>query len=326
MYDLDYWRAASNQILSSAEEETISELKRRPFDADLRKRVAEIYSTRRPYQARDWKVVDYNLVKFSFSKENSRHPTLVGDNGYFVVLGSAATFGSASQLNYGELLAQRTGLNCINLGMAGGGPEHYLENMSDEFWDICCHAKFVVLEFMSPSSVSNSQFTIFGSSVPGGRSFDPQNLDAARTVYRELAQDGQWEELRDRAGENGAIYQQKMEEIVARISAPVIGLWLSRRAPDQCSFDKPGDAVKLTHQFPQLLDSNLFANLRKIFPEPCISATDRGESFALDRFSLMPTAWWNDKTTQNYYPSPGMHIETADRLEEHLKLHFPHLY
>lgn len=328
MYDLDYWRAAAKNIISPSEQEIIFELKKRPFDADLRKRVAEIYSTRRPYQARDWQVVDYNLVKFPFSTENSRHPTLVGSDHYFVLFGSAATFGSASPLNYGELLARRAGLNCINVGMAGGGPEHYLKNMSDEFWDICCHAKFVVVEFMSPSSVSNSQFTIFGDSIPGRsfNSFDPHNLEAARAIYRELAQNGQWEELRDRARESAAIYQKQMEEIVARISAPVIGLWLSRRSPEQHSHDNPGSAIILTHQFPQLFNSNLFIEIQKIFHNTCISNTNRGESFALDRFSMMPTTWWNGKTTQNYYPSPGMHIDTADNLEKYIKLHFPHLF
>lgn len=314
----EYWKDAARPVMTPEHESVIRQLSLYPFSPPLRERVDHIYRQYHPYQARDWRIVDYKLVKYPFATHNSRGPTLLPTDDFFVVIGSAATLGSASQLTYGELLARRLGLSCINLGMAGAGPEYFVRNLKQEFWDIAARARFVIVEVMSTTSTSNSTFGVFADLPPEHAGFHAQRLAEARSHYVELARNGERDKLKDFARENTENYLGWLKELKSRIGAPVFGLWFSRRAPLSLDLEKPGQHLLLTQQFPQLVDAAAFRRIAEVLPDMCLAVTDNGMSFAFDRFSQMPTTWWNGEPTQNYYPSPAMHNDAARHLQQFL--------
>lgn len=302
------------------EEGLVKSLLLRPQDSRLRGELQNIYRKRGgPYQLRDWTILDYNIHKYSFIDRYYRGQRNFKSNAYFVVLGSAASFGATSSITYSELISLRHGIHCVNLGQAGAGFEFYLSNMNAEFSKVLDNAEFVIIEIMSPRSLSNSRFKLSDGLASAFDMQDGGKLVRPLELYNRMINDGAWDMFYQYMAENNAIYLSQMQETLARLRVPSFLLWFSRANPRERYFQSEKDWKTKAQVFPHFVDSEMFEAITEVSNgNICVAQTSRGESVALDRFSGLLTSWWQGRHTQSYYPSPGMHADAANHLEDFL--------
>jgi len=74
---------------------------------------------------------------------------------YFCCLGAAQTFGRYCQSPFAHLLSQKLGVGALNFGIPGASPTYFL---NDKLLKYANQAEFVIVQFLSARSCSNSLF------------------------------------------------------------------------------------------------------------------------------------------------------------------------
>jgi hypothetical protein len=268
------------------------------------------------YQNEGLQIVDYQLFQLEGCDEHFRGPRMaLEERKYIAFVGAAQTFGTFCRHPFPDLVVERTGLAGLNLGIGGAGPHRFLQDP-------------VLMKFINGSRLAIVQ-VLSGRSAPNSLIRSPQGTNSAvrldrptdpprwsEYIWQELLNELPRDRLLDLIAETRDQWATSMRELLSAITVPKILLWMSSRPPD---YTPRFDSVwSLLGEFPQFVDR---AALQKIIPlaDSFVDATcSRGYPQRLfDKYKGSPTSikrpdgdWWEN----TYYPSPEMHVETADRL------------
>lgn len=286
------------------------------------------------YQARDWRSHDYDLTLIRGVSYPIRGPVpdVLEDGRYFVVLGSAASFGARAHRPYGQRLADKIGMPCLNLSKSGIGPEWLLARYETNYAQWIEGAAFVVVEATSARSVSNSAYEM----LPDGTKARTRNGPSGEVVkinreIRDLYLNGKAEDASALITESLNNYETLTRRLVDKISCPTALIYLSRRDPGNVNrrnlHRKPrAEAKQFLSSHPHYVDRTALRRIAKSV-EVVECVTDSGlPSRAVNRFTGASEMWHridpngNVKgdpiESQTYYPSDDMHADACAALLE----------
>jgi hypothetical protein len=140
------------------------------------------------YQKRDYEIIDYELFQLEGIGRPFRgpRPAVLEPGRYAAFVGAAQTFGCYTPKPFPRLLGEALGIETFNLGVAGAGPEFFLQRRN--ILALAQQARFVVLQVMSGRSVSNSVFDSNGGMELLRNRFTGEQLGAAPS-YAALLRD-----------------------------------------------------------------------------------------------------------------------------------------
>jgi hypothetical protein len=270
------------------------------------------------YQKRDWEIVDYQEYRLTWTfSARGPAPRSLKRNQYFACVGAAQTFGCFCTDPYPRLLHQQTGLEALNLGAAGAGPQFFVRN--PRLIARMNKARFVILQVMSGRSEDNSVFLSHGSEWLQRRS-DRVKM-SAEEAYRQLLQQGDEALVRKVLSETSANWVASYRQLLRAIKPPVILFWFSQRTPD---YTEQFDSVHaLLGEFPQLITRPELEEITPLADQYVECVTQRGMPQLLrSRFTGEPVAVHYDRSGDApyadqynpYYPSPEMQVDAANAL------------
>ncbi len=282
------------------------------------------------YQETDRAVIDYELYDLADVHSNLRGPDPSRWNGneFIVCAGAAQTFGRFAPRPFPTQLAETLRAPVYNLGFAGGGPFYFLKNQ--RLLEFMNRAGTCVLQVMSGRSVSNSVFEVTGMGGTvvsrGRRGVERPRL--AQDAYRSLLQECDESRVREIVAETRQNWVNEMIELLDKISCPTVLLWFSTRSPEYETSYR--DVGRLFGQFPQLVNSEMMAQVARHADRYVQAITDRGlphllrnkttgqpeTVFSKERFPNRPD---DLRDKNNYYPSQEMHDDAAKALASVLR-------
>lgn len=289
------------------------------------------------YQARDYEVVDYQMSELPGTRLFFRGPisSQLAAGNYFTCIGAAQTLGCFCPDPYPSLLEQELGIEALNLGYGGAGPEFFLRH--PELIDYINRGKFAVVQVMSGRSQSNSLFDSGGLEYLVRRS-DGARIGAnaaytelingspllqglpPRRVGRFLARTLNRPRLQKVVEETRQNWVKCFKELLGAIRVPTVLFWFSKRQPNYTA--DPRTVNGLFGEFPQLVTAQMVEAIRSLGPAYVECVTRRGSpqplvsrftgepvtvSPANDRPDLGKVVWKENL----YYPSPEMHQDGA---------------
>ena len=295
------------------------------------------------YQERDYEVVDYRMAELTHTGLRFRGPVEVDSRvGYFACIGAAQTFGCFVDRPYPTLLSNQLGLPVLNLGYGGAGPEFFADQTSLHAY--LNQASFVVLQVMSGRSQSNSLYECGGLEYATRRS-DGRRMGAQRAIaeamlpgpahlagkripsrLRRLLPDSE-AAVRSRTepliSEIREAWVESHRRLLARLTAPVVLFWFSKRSTDYGQ--TYSDVAGVFGQFPQMVNTEMIDAIRPLCHSYVECISERGSPQPLkSRFTGEPVEVdpANDRadlgfgtwTHNRYYPSPEMHEDAAESL------------
>jgi|SRR5215831_2353592 len=270
------------------------------------------------YQDEDAHLLNYGLVEvpsLSAWGRSFRGPLPAGDD-FIAFVGAAQTFGRLCADPFPALISKELGVEVLNLGQGGAGPELFLR---DEFLSAAEGASLTVVQVMSARSQSTKHFRSDVGLMAGRRIADGKPM-VAEEFFEQLRRDspGQISQV---VAEFQRCY---IESMVALISAfqprPVVLFWVSVQPPPGQVMTS-GSADDILGEFPQLVSADMIERIRphatayvecvtsEGLPRPIVDAAGKPSSFILDyRLSDRRTY---EVRCDSYYPSPQMHTTAA---------------
>ncbi len=270
------------------------------------------------YQDRDIDIIDYQLWNLTGVPRKLRGPAppSLAEGEYITCVGAAQTFGCYSEKPFPALLQEALGIPVLNFGVAGAGPslftrQHFLDHING--------GKLVVLQVLSGRSTGNSLFQPVNSGEMLNRRSDGVELGAA-PMYAQLLQSKSRDEVEAVIRETRENWLREFNELINRITKPVILAWFSVRSPD---YRESYSSVEcLFGKFPQLVNREMIDRIRPRvdryveyvsdagLPQPLVSkATGKPITIKM-RADLSD----REKKVNDYYPSPEMHRGLATSL------------
>lgn len=277
------------------------------------------------YQEPDWHVVDYEAYCLDDRIiDPSRHralrirgprPTRL-DDGYFVCLGAAQTFGRFCARPFPTLLHDRLKLDVLNISHGGAGPSFFCRNNA-ALLEYVNSARFVVVQVMSGRSEGNSLYASDGVGHYTRRA-DGASIGCDQ-AFTELLRSDQPGLLQRIVAETRASWCESYLNLLGAIRVPKVLLWFSTRTPEYRQRD---DTLHdLFGAFPQLVTREMLSRIGGASDRVVEVVTKKGLPHILtDRFTGRPTTVVDEWTagrwdTNWYYPSPEMHDDAANALE-----------
>jgi LPS sulfotransferase NodH len=257
---------------------------------------------------------DYELCQIpGLGTRYYRGPAVDTREPYLAFVGAAQTFGRFASAPFPSLLGRRLGIPVLNLGVGGAGPRHF--NTSG-YLSLLNQAEAVIIQILSGRSSSNSLFDNSASGGLRGRtsfSSEPMRAEeffarAATTYSREI--------LERIVAETRDDYTEQFIDFINKISVPRILLWLSTRAPAyREDYDRPPYGI--LGSFPQLVNSRMVAEIAAFCDDyvECITAAGLPQTLWPGDCSIVGAVANNGALENRYYPSPEMHVATADALQ-----------
>ena len=293
------------------------------------------------YQARDIEVVDYQMTELGDTGLMFRgpFPEKLSSGEYFSCIGAAQTLGCFVENPFPNLLAQEIGLEPLNLGYGGAGPEFFEKH--DKLIETINGGQFLIAQVMSGRSQSNSVFNTGGLEYVTHRASGKQlgaadawkevllgseklrSLPPSRITHaiaRRLASP----HLRSLVGETRSNWAESSRSLFNKVSVPIILFWFSKRTPAY-----PQDFTtqpRLFGEFPHLINETVLSQVKPDADHYVECVTDRGspqplfsrhtgEPITVDPTNDRPDLSHGEKWTHNlYYPSPEMHEDAAQAL------------
>ena len=269
------------------------------------------------YQDRDWDIVDYQLWHLEGIPRPFRGPRPLNDgNNGIVCVGAAQTFGCYTDRPFPLLVQEAMGMSVLNMGVAGAG--HLFFTSRHRFLERINRAKLAVIQVMSGRSESNSLFASDGGEMLTKRS-DQAKIGAA-PAYRELLKHSSPEVVKNIIHETRHNWIRHYLELFQMIEIPKILFWFSERKED---FERNYSNVHAFFgQFPQLVRSDWIDEITPYVDEYVSCVSSRGMPQQLiNRFTgkkgfinKRSDLGGGKKLTNDYYPSPEMHIDAAQVL------------
>ena len=269
------------------------------------------------YQEEDAHLLDYGLVRVPSldSWGRSFRGPLPTRTGFIAFLGAAQTFGRLCATPFPSLASKELGVEALNLGQGGAGPELFLR---DEFLAATEGASLVVVQVMSARSQSTKHFRSDVGLMAGRRVADNKPM-VAEEFFEELYRDSP-HQIPEVVAEFQRCYTESMVSLIdAMKPRAVVLLWFSVRPPGPVA--TTGSPDVLLGEFPQLVSTDMIERIRphatayvecvtsEGLPRPILNAAGRQSSFVLDyRLSNRKT---HEVQHDSYYPSPQMHATAA---------------
>jgi hypothetical protein len=273
------------------------------------------------YQEHDWDVVKYDLYYLEdfYRPLRGPRPPSLESGAYFTSIGAAQTFGRFVARPFPLLLAERLGAGSLNLGTAGAGPRFFVEH--PELLRYANAGAFAIIQVMSARSEDNSLFS------SGGRELLTRRGDGvtvgAEPAYQGLLAVHPAEYVRHVVEETRRNWLASFRALLATIRVPRVVLWFSERDPDyQERYD---DVYTLFGKFPQLVNSRMLEEVRARADHYVECISSRGMPQLLrSRFTGLPSGTvvgradlgWDTSGYNRYYPSPEMHEDAAEALQD----------
>lgn len=306
------------------------------------------------YVIRDWEVVDYACYELEGTGLWFRGPApgRLEAGRYFTAIGAAQTFGCFCPRPYPALLAERLGVEGLNLGYSGAGPAFFLRRPA--LLDYVNRGAFCIVQVMSGRSTSNSLLENEDGLAYGRRRSDGAVVTAegafGELLARELARFPVRDErfravllagtglplpaVRRVVREAQRNWVRDFRALMDAITVPKVLLWFSMRRPFYVPRYHRRAAV--FGSYPQLVNASMVRRVRALadryvecvsrrgLPQPLVSRftgepvtvdlrTDRKQG-AIDQGASGPlyTGTWR---SNRYYPTPEMQEDAAYALE-----------
>lgn len=304
------------------------------------------------YVLRDWEVIDYECFELEDTGLWFRGPApRLQEGAYFTALGAAQTFGCFTPQPYPRLVAERLGIEALNLGYSGAGPRFFLRHRA--LLEHINRGRFCVVQVLSARSTSNSLLDNSAGLAYGQRRVDGLTV-TAEEVFDDLVQ-AQVERLpfgtprmkrgvlrltslplpavRRVALESRRDWLDSYRELMAAITVPKVLLWFSTRVPDYTP--RYHRSTHLLNAYPHLVDRAMVSEVAhqadayvectstRGFPQPLVSRftnrptiVDLRDDKKTDTIAGIanPTLYSGVWTKNEYYPSPDMHEDAAATL------------
>jgi hypothetical protein len=270
------------------------------------------------YQRDDNNIVDYQLWQMGDQKLRGPEPDFTKP--YFAAIGAAQVFGRFGAKPFPALLAERIGMQALNLGMSGAGPSFFLQR--DELIEAANRAQFVIVQLMSGRSVSNSRAVLANNQGVMWPRADPEGPALfAEDIYRDFVQTLSAAELAELRAESREIYVAETQALLERIERPKILLYWSKRPVDYD--DGLGDLASYWGDFPHFVNRDVIDMLAPFADHYVEVVGNRGLPQPLfHRETGAPVLMWPEERFPNvhlrehnhYYPSPEMNADAAEAL------------
>lgn len=279
------------------------------------------------YQVTDWQVADYQLycLDEALLDRQTNTPILLrgpkpeslnkGD--YFVCIGAAQTFGRFCEKPYPILLQNRLEISALNISRGGAGPSFFSKD-NEKLLEYCNNSQFVIIQVLSGRSESNSLFESKGLGTYINRS-DGTSIGCDE-AFKELIANYDTTRVQEIVTETRANWIEHYRELLDHIHVPKILFWFSTRKPNYT--ERYNDVYKLFGEYPQLINFAMVDQIKAHSNQYVQCTSRRGLSHLLiNRFTGQPTTvedkWGGGIWERNwYYPSPEMHIDAANQLED----------
>ena len=276
------------------------------------------------YQQRDKEIIDYQMFELPGVRPHPgdgmfRGPRPSSDT-YIACVGAAQTFGCFCEDPFPVLLAQRLGVETLNLGSGGAAPTFH--NSNSALMGYINNARLVIVQVLSGRSQSNSMFRLTHHGMEGERVSDGLRM-TAEEFFEELLKSAP-ESVPQIVRETRQNYVRDMCRLLQDIAPPKILFWFSVRTPEyaeECALP----VWKLWGAFPQFINREMIDQIKTYANEYVECVTDRGLPQPLvtrDGKPAQVTHSYNlvkEKVTvesyNRYYPSPEMHQDAANLLE-----------
>jgi len=290
------------------------------------------------YQDCDIDIVDYQQFTLPGCPVAFRGPRIdpfaAEEGSFFTCIGAAQTYGRLVERPFPNILAERTGLDPLNLSVGGAGPGFFLQHPS--LVEAMNRGRFVILQCMSARQESNSRFTADGyvEYLKDTRTGD--TIDSVSAWSRIL--DEEPDEAPRYLEETRESWLASSRKLVESIDVPVIFFWFSTRETDlTIDWDSirsrqntrpTSERVELIYgKFPHLVDRPTADRAAALCDATAHCVSDRGTgAVLLNRHTGKPIepdvyvkkgleyqAIWSGRNL--YYPSTEMHEDAAATLQ-----------
>ena len=254
--------------------------------------------------------VDYELCKLeALGEREFRGPPVDLGRPFIAFVGAAQTFGRFVSKPFPTLLGESLGAPVLNLGVGGAGPAFFDR---PRYLDILNRAEAVVFQVMSGRSASCSLFNNAGSGGLTGTTPLAPGPIRAEAFLALAAEKLSRREFETTIAEMRADYVARFLGLLAKVKAPRILLWLSKRRPAyRETYDAGLQAV--LGDFPQLVNERMVAEIAAHCDEYVECASTSGVPHKLWRADkpIEGAHLRGERLVNLYYPSPEMHAEAA---------------
>lgn len=283
------------------------------------------------YSKRDHEIVDYQYYEFDHIPgvkfRGPRLPQDVLDGGdYFTCLGGAQANGIFVERTFGDIIAEHIGLPVLNLSVGGGGAGFYLQ--APGLLDLVNRGRFSIVQAMTARTEPNSRFGAYG--------FVEALLDLK--TGQQISTMEAWPIIFNEEREKAPLYVaeslenwvRRYRELAKKILVPKILFYFSDKDLDEPIDYKASDTMAILGKFPQFVDTASLNEVRPLFDAyvecrsmrnygyPLISRLT-GQPVEVDGGSMAAYAEGIKWSTNHYYPSPEMHEDAAEVLENVLR-------
>jgi len=272
------------------------------------------------YELRDHEIVDYPYWELPGSGIQFRGPAVDFDDPspYFTCTGAAQTFGCFVPDPYPGILGRQLGMRGVNLGLGSATPSIFL---NDRLLEVINGGRFLVLQVMAARHESNTRLESLGTDLVRDR----RNGDVlpAHLAWQRILDDDR-AELDRYIAESQESWVTHYEELLARVTVPVVLFYYSVKAKGTNPPRDAADANALLEPFPQLVEGDSIDTIAARCDEyvECTSTRNHGHQL-VSRFTGEPVEVDNSvldprmvvRWKKNwYYPSPEMHEDAAEAL------------
>lgn len=276
------------------------------------------------YQIQGFDAIDYQLRGIPGLPGHFRGPPppFIVDGQFVACVGAAQTFGTFCRFPYPILLEERVGLPCLNLGIGGAGPDVFNK---DTFLSVINRSRLAIVQVMSARCVSNSEFVHSGGFSNGRRRSEPDApLSQASVLWERYMATNPKENVVALINESRANWVEAYKVLLAKITVPKILFWFSERKPEEKSGgDDTRSFNRLSGGYPHFVNRDMLETLRPLVDASVECSSNRGMPQPMySRFKpVRARIDLPGKTTDSnwYYPSPQMHADAVEALEEPVK-------
>ena len=265
------------------------------------------------YQHADGHIIDYELYQLPGVRYDLRGPRVTTEQ-YVACVGAAQTFGRFAERPFPKLISSALGMDALNLGRGGAGPNYPLSNPT--LLQYINRARVVIVQVLSGRSQSNSLFRTVHDGMMGIHLVDGREV-SAMDFYEWLLNQGP--DLTNKiVAETRENYVSAMSQMLDAIKPPKILLWFSTRTPE---YQERWESTiwKLWGEFPHLVNREMVDRIRGYADRYVECVSRRGWPQKLFDRNGNPTSFKPffpapgevARTENRYYPSPEMHEDAA---------------
>lgn len=264
------------------------------------------------YQQLDAPHFDYDLQAVGkLPRPDFRGPAVDRTKPYIACIGAAQMFGRFVERPMTALLAERLGVQVLNLGIGGAGPRlfaspHYLELVNG--------AELVVVQVLAGRSEGNSRFDNSKSGRIWGTRVSDKKEMRFEQFLTELVETESTEVVKSVVQETRDNYVRSYAALREKIERPAVLLWWSHRTPEyEADYTSAGI---LLNRFPQLIDRATLDRVREGFDGfvECVSARGTPQIVWPGTEPVAGAEVENGNVVNRYYPTPEMHEDAVEAL------------